>query len=639
MKRNPRRQWLCALIGALAMAAGGTTGRAQQTADIILHNAKILTVDNNFSTAQAIAIRGNTIAAVGTEQQAMALRGPNTKVFDLKGRTVIPGLIHTHIHQNDEAETNYGGYIGFQGMKAYPINWRAVRTVQDALNQVRGVMEKYKFPPGEWIYFGNAPGGGGGGGEGGGSAGASEKVMLDGMNRYELDKVTPNNPVVMGFTWPNVNGVLVNSKAIEIIWAKHGDFFKKYGRYWIDNTGQPEGHLESPGLRWALAELPEPDPWVMAPIFKMANDEVLADGMTTISTRLPVYAEQTFKYMEELGTLQVRMAFGFETYFGRTDFGPQGLKEAGALMGKGTNWVWPISAAPSAIDGSGNRMCVATPRIDPTSNLDAWWGANGQCLNDIEYKGPKGAPISANYFNEFLEIAARDGARLANTHAAGDRSVKLVLNMMEQYQQRYGPNATKNWALDHCRLVDPADMPRAAKLGLMFSCEFSLGGEAAAKMYGERVAHSFPSPAKTMLKNGVIVSNEMGGFEGLETSITRKDRNGKVWGPHERLTREEALIVSTRNASKYVLKDDKIGTLEPGKFADLVVLDRDYMTIPEDDISEMKSLWTMVDGKPVFADPKFVEEYGEQAVTAGTVVSTSRDLRLRRKSAQGIARR
>jgi predicted amidohydrolase YtcJ len=629
-----------ALGGLLALGSTGNPAAAQQTADLILHNGKILTVDGNFSTAQALAVRGNTIAAVGSEQQVMALRGPSTKVFDLKGRTVLPGLIHTHIHQNDEAESNYGGYIGFQGMKAYPIAWRAARTVEDVLNQVRGVMEKYKFAPGEWIYFGNASGGGGGGGEGGGSAGASEKVMLDGMNRYELDKVTPNNPVVMGFTWPNVNGVLANSKAIDIIWPKHGDFFKKYGRYWIDNTGQPEGHLESPGLRWALAELPEPDPWVMAPIFKMANDEVLSDGITTISTRLPVYAEETFRFMEQQGTLQVRMAFGFETYFGRTDFGPEGLKDAGAQMGKGSNWMWPISAAPSAIDGSGNRMCVAATRVDPTSNLDAWWGANGQCLNDIEYKGPKGAPITANYFNEFLDVAARDGARLANTHAAGDRSVKLVLNMMEQYQQKYGRDSTRGWALDHCRLVDPTDMARAAQLGLMFSCEFSLGGEAAAKMYGDRVANSFPSPAKTMIRNGVIVSNEAGGFEGLEVSITRKDANGKVWGPQERLTRQEALIVGTRNAALYVLRGDKLGTLEPGKLADFIVLDRDYMTIPEDDISEIRSLWTVVDGKPVFAHPKFVEEYGmEMTTTAGTIVSTSEALRLRRRSAQGIARR
>jgi hypothetical protein len=377
----------------------------------------------------------------------------------------------------------------------------------------------------------------------------------------------------------------------------------------------------------------------MAGIFKMATDEIIAEGMTTISTRLPVYAENTFHFMEQQGIQNVRLAFGFETYFGRMDFGATGLKDAGALMGKGDNWVWPISAAPSAIDGSGNRMCVAATRADPTSPLDAWWGSNGQCLNDIEYKGPKGAPISANYFREFLETAARDGARLANTHAAGDRSVKLVLNLMDEMQQKYGPQATRGWALDHCRMVDPADMPRAAKLGLMFSCEFSLGGEAAAKMYGDKVANSFPSPAKTMLKNGVIVASEAGGFGGLETSITRKDRNGKVWAPQERLTREEALIVKIRNASIYTMRGDKLGTLEPGKLADFVVLDKDYMTMPEDDISELKALWTVIDGKPVFADPSFVAENGAMTKGPGTVVSTLADLRLRRKTAQGVARR
>jgi hypothetical protein len=343
--------------------------------------------------------------------------------------------------------------------------------------------------------------------------------------------------------------------------------------------------------------------------------------------------------MDEQGTLQPRIGFGFETYFGRMEFGPDGLKEAGALMGKGTAKVWSMSAAPSAIDGSTSRMCVAAQRIDQTNGLDKWWGANGQCLNDIEYKGPKGAPIQANYFREFLDYSARDGARLANTHAAGDRSVKLVLNNMEEFQSKYGKDSTKNWALDHCRLVDPTDMARAAKLGLMFSCEFSLGGEAAAKMYGDKVAHNYPSPAKTMIRNGVIVANEMGGFQGLETSIARKDRNGKVWGAHERLTREEALTVATLNGAKYVLKGDTLGSLEAGKLADLVVLDSDYLTIPEDKISDMKALWTLIDGKPVFADPMFAAEYGAGTKQQGTVVSTLEDLMLRRKTAQGVARR
>jgi predicted amidohydrolase YtcJ len=275
--------------------------------------------------------------------------------------------------------------------------------------------------------------------------------------------------------------------------------------------------------------------------------------------------------------------------------------------------------------------------VDTSSNLDAWWGGNGQCLQDIEYKGPKGAPIQANYFREFLELMARDGARLANTHAAGDRSVKLTLNMMEEFQQRYGPNATRGWALDHCRLVDPTDMPRAAKLGLMFSCEFSLGGEEAVRTYGEKVANSFPSPAKTMLKNGIIVSNEAGGFDGMEVSVTRKDRNGKVWAPQERLTREEALLLVTRNAAAYTLRQDKLGSLEVGKLADLVVLDTDYMTIPEDNISDLQALLTVVDGKFVYAHHDFAREYNLSA--PGMVIATLPDLRLRRKSAQGIARR
>src|SRR5262249_600485 len=127
--------------------------------------------------------------------------------------------------------------------------------------------------------------------------------------------------------------------------------------------------------------------------------------------------------------------------------------------------------------------------------------------------------------------------------------------------------------------------------------------------------------------------------QGLETSITRKDRNGKVWAPQERLTREEALIVKIRNASIYTMRGDKLGTLEPGKLADFVVLDRDYMTIPEDTIHNLKSPWTVIDGKPVFADPTFVGENGLMTRGTGTIISTLADLRLRRKTAQGVARR
>ena len=189
------------------------------------------------------------------------MSGPNTSIFDLKARTVIPGLINTHIHINDEAETDYGMEIGYEGIMAYPIDWNGVTTTQDVLNQVEGLLEKFTFQPGEWIYFASA----------GGSNDRSVKIMIDGLNRWELDKVTPDNPIVMGMTWPNVNGVVVNSKALDIIWAEHGDFFETYGRYWVNEDGEPEGHLESPGLRFALEYLPTPPPEKMGPIFKLAS--------------------------------------------------------------------------------------------------------------------------------------------------------------------------------------------------------------------------------------------------------------------------------------------------------------------------------------------------------------------------------
>jgi len=607
---------------------------AQQPADVVLHNAKILTVDKNFSTAQAIALQGNRIAAVGSNQDILRMAGPNTKVFDLKGRMVIPGTINSHMHIFDEAEVTYGGMIGYEKMTSYPTDWSAVNSVQDVLNQVQTVMVKYKFQPGEWIYFAS---------KGTGMTAAGEKIMIDGLTRWDLDKVTPNNPVVMGMAWPNVNGILVNSKAIDIIWAKHGDFIKKYGRYWIDPTGRPDGHMENPANRFFLSALPTARPEDIGPVYAAYARERHAMGNTGISTRMPDYAVAAIKWMESRGQWWLRFGYGMEGPFGTTE-DLSNLEGIGKQMGTGSDMFWMISSAPSAIDGSGSRACSTQTRVTAVSDVEQWW-PNGQCLLDIEYKGAKGAKIQANYVREWLEAGARDGVRLANTHAAADRTVKQTLNVIEEMQKRYGPNAGRGWALDHCRMVDPADLPRAAKLGLMFSCATSLGapGSGEAGAYGEKIANTFASPVKSMLKAGVIASLESSTgntWESIETVIARKDRNGKVWGPQERLTRDEALIMATRNAAIYILRGDKLGSLEAGKLADVVVLDQDYMTMPEDKISDMQPQMTMVDGKIVFAHTQFAREYDLSGLgpPSGMVISTLTDLRASRKPS-GISRR
>ena len=145
-----------------------------------------------------------------------------------------------------------------------------MRTKEDVLTQIKGLMDKYQFKPGEWIFFN--------GGQGGGTE-AVVKIKLDELNRWDLDTVTPDNPVAFSVI-NNFNGLLVNSKAMDILWNEYGDFVKKYGRYWIDSSGRPDGHLEPPAHRIVMQLLPDMDPQILAPLQKKRLEELSAMGLT-----------------------------------------------------------------------------------------------------------------------------------------------------------------------------------------------------------------------------------------------------------------------------------------------------------------------------------------------------------------------
>ena len=605
---------------------------AQQPADIILHNGKILTVDKSFTIAEAIAIRGKEIAAVGTNASILAMAGPSTKKIDLKGRTVIPGLIDTHNHIHDYAEQNYGGYIGYDGLLAYPVDWRAVTSADDVSNQIKNAIEVHKIKPGEFVYFSSR-------GLGEQAADAQSKILFDQLNRYVLDKAAPNNGIVMSLGFPVANGLLVSSKILDKLFAEHGPFLKNNGRYWIDQGGKPEGHLEAPAVRLALDVLPKPPAENVAPIYKMYAEELNAEGVTTISTRIPEYSIAAFKLLESKGELPLRLPYGLESYFGNLE-NLDKLKDIAKQVGTGSEKLWVISVAPSAVDGAGIRSCSNLQKEGTFSALDAWW-PKGQCILDVEYKGAKGANIKENYFRNWIMKSGQYGARFANTHITGDRSIKMMLGMMDTLAKQYGPNSVKGWAFDHCFLVDPTDLPHAAKLGAMFSCYSMTGGAAGqATAWGDKVANTYSIPVKTMMKNGVTAAYESDGdkpkWRDLEWFMDRKDRTGKVWGPQERLDHEEVLRYFTRNGADYVLKGDKIGSLEVGKWADLAVLDKDFMATPPEQMKDMLPQMTMLGGEVIFATPEFADE--NDLRKPGVNVTTLKDLKARRKSL-GLSRR
>lgn len=609
----------CALLAPRA-AAQIPSGPA----DIVLHNGKILKVDASFSTAQAVAVKGRKILAVGSNADVMKLAGPKTTVVDVKGRTVIPGLIDTHLHITGGSASQP---IPPEEQRTYRVDWAAIRNKQDFLNQVRGIMAKFKPPKGEWIGFTN-----GLSFNSGESTTDQAKILYDDLNRYDLDTVIPDNPALLTMGVPAENALFVNGKALDIMMVKHGDYLKKYGRFWLGSNGMPDGHIEPPATRLLLNRYaPRLSPEQQAPGIKRRLEELSAQGATTLSTKIREDGAEAYKLLEQRSEQTVRLAYGMGfDYFGSEEQVID-LAKYQYVVGSGSDMNWISSFAPSSIDGASTRACTNLKRSGSYLGIDDWFPV-GQCHMDAEYRGGSGRAqiASGNYFRDFVFAMGKYGMRFANVHVAGDRSVSILLDMVEQIQKQYGPLATRNWQFDHCEFVNPADGPRAARLGVGFSCFIDNSFrriQATANSYGEKAANTYVVPAKTLLDAGVKVVFETDGgpeWPSLELFITRKDAKGKVWGPQERLDRPTLLKMVTLWAADYVLRPDRLGSIEAGKLADIAVLDRDYLTIPEDEINKIESSLTIMDGRIVYVNKKFAEENNLRP--AGAIISTFQEL-------------
>ena len=601
----------------------------QGYADTLFVNGNIVSMDDVSASTevgsvyQAIAVKDTRIMKLGNNQEVRALAGPDTRIHDLKGRTLIPGIIEPHMHI-------YGGAIRYLerfGFK-YPPNGvtvtaQAERDLEKTQANIRDKLQETikNIDPGDWVILRveghpDAP-------IEARSWGFARRLI----NRRTIDLWSPDNPVLVN---PGLRGNL-NSKALELV----NDFLPGYSASIQETMHGVDIGEDIPELGWVGSQEMSVITWEMfleklpaatlAQALKLVSEEFASIGVTTVSTRIPFPKVMTgYSTLAGLDQMPIRLSAHYEIHRMPTD--PQQTRQiyrrTGVLQGIGNDYFW--------IDG------VASERWD-SIYPESCTGPDTQAPPHI--KAREVCPKPGDLPWDVLENALKSGWRLAGVHMCGSESARAYFRMIDQARAASGMSMEDirnlQMTVEHCNLIgkQPDIIQGLKDYGIMLSCGPDLISEAPDWIndYGPQM-NDFILPMKTWIESGIkIAGQHYGGgafgrpgegsvgsgfqppFFQLWQAITRKF-DGQVWQPEERIDRVHALKMWTSWAAEYVTKPDELGTLETGKFADLLIIDRDYLTVPVDDILKIRPLMTMVGGKVVVLQESLARDFGVEAV-------------------------
>ncbi len=546
-------------------------------ADIVLYNGKIVTVDAQFSIAQGIAARDGKILKVGRDADILPLAGPNTRRINLQGRAVIPGLIDTHSHLHEYGLDRFAPQMN---PKLVEIKIEG-RTEEEMLERLAEAAKTKK--PGEWLITRIRP-----------------RNVADGFvnnrTRLDLDKAAPNNPTMVHVTDTKA---MANTLALQ-------ELLKRYDSKLLDLPKNSQGEFTGrvgAGVSLIFYEeiIPKPKPEELAPIYLKELELWGAAGITTWSSSLGSEAISAFHHMDLKGMMPIRLAYTNEAGYRDNIYAESFVNRFGNLIGHGSERFWLIGISSGSTDSSYPGVCT-------TLSPDAKVKAREDCRLTID-----------NVRGRAAYASVKAGLRIAGTHSAGDNATDVLMDIIEKASAEAGLSLeqirAKNHAIDHCTMNPrPDQIERAKKLNIMWSCapKYLLRAERVMRDYGEEAAHRWVLPVKGILDAGGRVTWEQDDsdlgikpFFGLATLIARKDENGRIWGARHAIDRKTALMMATRWASEYVLRNNVLGTLEAGKWADMVVLDKDYLTVPDDEIAKITSVMTIVGGKLIYSAANF----------------------------------
>ncbi|MBV8847757.1 MAG: amidohydrolase [Bryobacterales bacterium] len=547
---------LCCL-GLLASALYGQ----QAAPDLILTNGKIITVDDRFTIAQAVAVLGDRIVATGTSQEIAALAGPNTRRIDVRGRSVIPGLIDNHMHLLRAAST-WARELRFDGIDSR----------KQAVEMIRARAKA--AAPGEWVYN---------------IGGWAHQQFADDpspFTREELDRIAPDNPVALQESYYQV---FLNSRALQMVGIKDNtpdppEFVK--GSIVRDSAGKSAGVVKGDiaATRAVANKLPRVAPGQL----EASADGLIKDmnraGLTTFG--VPGCDNDVLQIMQKWkaqNELNVRVFCIGGAGAASPEQADRSIQQiAGMKLFQGDNYIDDIFFGES----------VYTPLHDPMFALKS---------------DPR--PDQLEQWKRMAMAIAKAGLPL-HVHAELHDTINAFLDQVESINKEHSIKNLR-WTFAHINQIDAAQLERMKKLGMYAAVHpwAVINGQIMHEGFGDG-AYDMP-PLRSIQNSGIMwglgtdgsAANQYLPFTTLYFAVTGKMAGGaKVI--KQTVSREDALIAHTRKNAFFVFQEDNLGSIQPGKLADMVVLDRDYLTVPADQIKDIKPAMTLVGGRIVYNSGK-----------------------------------
>jgi predicted amidohydrolase YtcJ len=552
---------------------------ADDKADIIYYNGKVITVWDAKPVVEAVAIRGNHFLKVGSNKEALETAGPSTKKYDLKGRCMLPGIIEGHTHPVSAALSEQDGPVPVMNsipeIQAY-IKKRAAALSPDQIIFVPKIypsrLKERRYP-----------------------------------TRYEIDEAAPGRLAMCDNGYASVlNSALLAKAGITRDTAQPPN-----GKIIKDERGEPTGLIL--GAPQLLGRFRRSRPrthadlvWAIKAMQKAYNRV----GITsTIDRAQGPDGLRAYQEVHEKGEMTVRTTVTYRiSAKGTPQQVADEVRRIPFVTGWGDDWL-RVGAIKTIVDGG---------ILIGTAYLRAPWGMNTQIYGyvDPDYRGVLEVP--KENLIEMAKVANQLGWQMT-AHTTGGGAVDLLLDAYEAADREKSIRG-RRFTVTHGNFPDARAIERAKKLGVVFDSQIAwlyCDGPALKNVFGPARMKNF-LPLRSLIDAGIVVvggSDHMIRFDprnainpyhpffAMWMAITRKTVDGTVLNPEQRITREEALRMWTINGAWDSFDEKVKGSIEPGKLADMVVIPKDYLTCPVDEIKGIEPLLTMVDGKVVYGDP------------------------------------